>query len=103
MNQILTKKLSYSIAFIVICSGTILLFQHSSVHGENYYYWFFSRVFLETGNFPILDRSPLSALYLAPFRLIGFPFGITVEFILRNIFVCFLAQMKTSKSHSEIN
>lgn len=50
--------------------------------GESWGYWYFARVFSETGMFVILERSPLYVLYLNGFRWLGYPASIIVEYLI---------------------
>jgi hypothetical protein len=78
---------------VTLCISTILiitlvfLFSHQEIHGENYYYWFFTKVFLESGQFPVFDRSPLTVLYLAPFYVLDFPNNVLAESTLRILII----------------
>jgi len=53
---------------------------------EAWGYWFFARVFAETGKFIVLDRSPLYTLYLNGFRWLEYPTSVTVEYVVTSVF-----------------
>ena len=65
---------------------TITLFSNWETSGEGWSYWFFARVFSETGDFIANDRSPIYTLYLNAFRWLGYPNSVTVEYIFTSIF-----------------
>ena len=50
--------------------------------GETWGYWYFNRVFNETGDFLIIDRSPLYILYLSVFSWISYPYSVILEYII---------------------
>ena len=76
------------IAGLILLSGiTLTLFSGWQPSGETWGYWYFARVFAETGKFVILDRSPLYTLYLNLFRWIGYPHCVTVEYIVTSVIV----------------
>jgi|GEM_PF-2561494 len=87
MTNPIPARTYFIYAAMVLVTATIFLLRHHEIHGENYYYWFFSKAFLETGRFPVFDRSPITALYLAPFAAFGFPVGVTAEFVFRSFVV----------------
>ena len=68
-------------AFVIAAAAALTLFRHWEPTGETWGYWFFARVFAETGKFIIFDRSPLCVLYLNLFRWIGYPASVTLESI----------------------
>ena len=55
--------------------------------GETWGYWFFARVFAETGEFIIPQRSPIYTVYLNGFRWLGYPDMVTAEFIVTSLIV----------------
>ena len=55
------------------------LLSRQEIGGETWGYWFFARVFAESGDFIAADRSPLYTLYLNGFRWLGYPTSVTVE------------------------
>lgn len=67
--------------FCVFLAVVVSLFFHFEMGGETWGYWFFARVFIETGKFIISDRSPLYILYLNLFYWIGYPNSVTIEYI----------------------
>ena len=76
------KKFQTTGAIIAVVGAVVLsLFNHWEMGGETWGYWFFARVFEETGKFVILDRSPLYTLYLSVFRGLGYPLSVTVEYL----------------------
>ena len=68
---------------------TITLFSNWETSGEGWSYWFFARVFSETGDFIANDRSPIYTLYLNAFRWLGYPNSVTVEHIFTSISVSY--------------
>ena len=70
------------LAVLTLAAGTgLTLFRHWEPGGETFLYWFFARVFGETGTFIILGRSPLYVLYLNLFHWMGYPTSVTVEYV----------------------
>jgi hypothetical protein len=63
------------------CLAGVLLAMLGSfeISGESWNYWLFARVFAETGEFIIPDRSPLYIIYLNGFRWLGYPLSVTLE------------------------
>lgn len=56
--------------------------------GENWGYWYFARLFNETGFFSTWDRSPLYVLYFSPFIRLGYPTGVILEYIVTSAIFC---------------
>lgn len=76
------------VGFFVILTGCILtLFKHWELSGESWGYWFFARIFAETGRFIIFDRSPIYVLYLNLFRWLGYPMSVIVEYVVTSLVV----------------
>ena len=70
------------VCFVFLGMGIFLtLFRRWEMSTESWGYWFFARVFSETGKFIVFDRSPLYTLYLNAFRWWGYPFSVTTEYI----------------------
>ncbi len=74
------KTLFQAIIFLLMAIG-ITLFAHWEPSGETWGYWFFSRIFTETGKFIAPDRSPLYTLYLFLFRWMDYPLSVTAEYV----------------------
>ncbi|HLC98709.1 MAG TPA: hypothetical protein VJC00_01760 [Candidatus Nanoarchaeia archaeon] len=71
-----------SLVCVVILAAIVLsLFMHWEPGGESWIYWFFTRIFLETGRFTLPDRSPLYTLYLSLFQWMGYPVSVIAEHI----------------------
>src|SRR3989344_1623659 len=71
-----------SLVCVVILAAIVLsLFMHWEPGGESWIYWFFTRIFLETGRFTLPDRSPLYTLYLSLFQWMGYPVSLIAEHI----------------------
>lgn len=68
--------------------GAVLLslLNHWEMTPEAWGYWFFARVFAETGKFIVPDRSPLYTLYLNGFRWLEYPTSVTVEYVVTSVF-----------------
>ena len=79
--------LTFSRIKIIVCFSSIVgllcvsMFIPWEPSGETWGYWYFSRVFSETGGFIIPDRSPLYILYIKLFSWISYPTSVTVEYI----------------------
>jgi hypothetical protein len=57
------------------------MFQGWEMGGESWGYWYFARVFSETGSFVVIDRSPLYILYLNLFNWLPYPISVNVEYL----------------------
>ena len=68
---------------------TLTFFTRQEISGETWGYWFFARLFAETGEFVAPDRSPLYILYLNGFRWLGYPLSVTAEHFVTGLFVIF--------------
>lgn len=77
-------KLSLLALGVIIVLG-ISLFRRWEISPESTFYWYWARVFSETGRFVIFDRSPLYTLYLNAFRWLGYPSSVTVEYLVTSI------------------
>src|SRR3989338_8645179 len=64
---------------IILITILITLFFPDELGGEEWIYWFWARMFKETGRFIILDRSPLYILYLNLFTWMQYPFSVIAE------------------------
>lgn len=86
MNLIRNKKwgIILGIALIFIAIG-LSLFRHWEMSGESWVYWFFARIFKETGKFIVIDRSPLYVLYLNAFQWMGYPYSVIAELIVTSL------------------
>jgi hypothetical protein len=71
-------KLSLLILFIAVL---LTLFVPYDLDGENYLYWFFSRILLETGEFIVTERSPLYTVYLLLFTWLEYPISVVLEYL----------------------
>ena len=65
---------------------SLALFTHQETSGEGWSYWFFARIFSETGEFVANDRSPIYTLYLNLFRWLPYPLSINSEHIISSLF-----------------
>ena len=59
------------IGVVSIAAAILTLFKQQEISGESWGYWFFARVFADTGEFVAADRSPLYTLYLNGCRWLG--------------------------------
>lgn len=81
------EQLKTGIIFFIIFSFLLLtLFQHFEIEYNNWGYWVFGRIFAETGKLPVLERAPLYAIYLSLFRLIPYPYSVTLEYLVTTMF-----------------
>lgn len=78
--------ISLGLTFVSIVIG-ITLFQHWEMTHETWAYWFFARLLGETGTLPVVDRSPVYVVYLLLFRWLGYPNGVTIEYIVTSLIV----------------
>lgn len=85
------KKLFKIFGSITIIFSAIFLslFQHWEPNTDMWGYWFFARIFGETGKFIIIQRSPPYILYLNLFRFLGFPTSTDIEYIVTTLFTIF--------------
>ena len=65
----------------VLCS----MYSGWELGGESWGYWYFARVFSETGQFIVTDRSPLYILYLNLFSKFSYPQSIITEYLVTTI------------------
>lgn len=63
--------------FVVIA---LTVFRRWEPSDETWIYWFWARVFRESGGFVVLDRSPLYTLLITPFAWLPFPAVIVAEY-----------------------
>jgi hypothetical protein len=78
----------YLVATAILGVGVLsCLTGHWEMGGESWGYWAFARLFAETGQFNLIDRSPLYILYLNAFRWLGYPNAVTVEFVISGLIV----------------
>lgn len=69
------------IGITIIIAVCLTMFSNWEIGGETWCYWYFARVFAETGGFIVPDRSPLYILYLNLFTWIPYPASVTAEYI----------------------
>ena len=83
MNHMSCKGISgyLIIGFTIIIAVCLSLFANWEMGGESWGYWYFARVFAETGGFIVLDRSPLYILYLNLFTWIPYPASVTTAYL----------------------
>lgn len=72
-------------AFVIMIAIGLSLFRHLEISGETFGYWFFARIFAQTGQFIIIDRGPLYVFYLNLFRWMGYPSEIVVEYMVTSL------------------
>ena len=77
----------FSIISVIFAGIWLTMFSHFEMGGESWGYWYFARVFAETGKFIIMDRGPLYVLYLNLFRWLGYPLSVSVEFFMTSLIV----------------
>lgn len=83
-----SNRIFLGILLIIVVSAIgLTLFQHKEYSSDVWGYWFFARIFAETGKFIIIDRSPLYILYLSFFRLIPHPFSLYIEYFVTTLIV----------------
>lgn len=75
----LLKAIAVSMA--IVGGVALSTFNRWEPSGETWGYWFFARLFAESGSFVIPDRSPLYTLYLNGFRWLGYPEMVIIEYI----------------------
>ncbi|MFA5276722.1 MAG: hypothetical protein WC417_07515, partial [Candidatus Omnitrophota bacterium] len=84
------KKFKVFSAGLVILGGILIsLFNHWEPSGESWGYWFFAKIFAQTGKFIISDRSPLYTLYLNLFSWLGYPSSVIIEYVVTSAIVIF--------------
>lgn len=71
------------IEFFVILSSL----RHWEIDAECWGYWYFARVLLETGEFMLLGRSPLYAIYVSIFTWLEYPTSVILEYLVTTSFV----------------
>lgn len=69
--------------------------------GEAWIYWFWARVFKETGHFIILDRSPLYIIYLNLFTWMQYPLSVIAERIVTS-FIGMVSMVALFKQYVKI-
>lgn len=75
---------------VAVIAGVAILisvFARWEIGHETVGYWLFARIFAETGDFVITDRSPLYTVYLNGFRWIGYPHSVTAEYLVSTVIV----------------
>jgi len=75
------------IGVVSIAAAILTLLKQQEISGESWGYWFFARVFADTGEFVAADRSPLYTLYLNGFRWLGYPTAVSVEHVVSGLLV----------------
>ena len=76
-----------AVSVVAVAAVALTLLRHWEPGHETWTYWFFARVFAETGEFIVPDRSPVYTLYLNIFRWMGFPAAVAVEYLVTSILV----------------
>lgn len=72
---------------VIFCFILLSLLKHWEVTNESWGYWYFSKVFLDTGKFVNFDRSPIYTLYLGLFTWMGYPISYIIEYVVTTLFV----------------
>ena len=70
----------------VVAAVALSMLNQWEMTPEAWGYWFFARVFAESGRFIVPDRSPLYTLYLNGFRWLGYPDSVTAEYLVTSLF-----------------
>jgi hypothetical protein len=70
---------TFSVVIGILCLTLFLSWETSS---ETWGYWYFARVFSETGAFIVSDRSPLFVLYLNLFSWLPYPTSVVIEYVI---------------------
>jgi hypothetical protein len=79
------KKSKYFLLFMLTeLFLALMLFNRYEISGETWGYWFFSRVFEETGQIQLVDRGPGYSIYLSLFSFVDYPFSVTLEYLVAN-------------------
>lgn len=82
--ELTSRKLTANYLLVssaVVVAVCVTMFSGWEMGGETWGYWYFARVFAETGNFVVLDRSPLYVLYLNLFSWMPYPASVTAEYL----------------------
>ena len=74
---------------IIIFTVLIVIFSNWESSHETWGYWYFARVFTETGRFVIIDRSPLYIIYLNLFSWLPYPNSVNVEYLITTCITVF--------------
>ena len=86
-SQLNKPVITYLMVGVTLCIAVFLtMFQSWEMGGESWGYWYFARVFSETGKFIVLDRSPLYILILNLFSWMPYPYSVTVEYFVITTF-----------------
>lgn len=80
------RRQLFGACLAITVAVTLSAFNRWEMTAEAWGYWFFARIFSETGTFMILDRSPLYALYLNLFTWLGYPTSVTVQYLVSGTF-----------------
>lgn len=75
----------WTIIFFISLGLIASLFNHWEPRGESWGYWTFLRIFSQTGQFIIPDRSPAYVLYLNLFSWLGYPNEIIAEYFVSSL------------------
>jgi len=81
MHRDLSRPNACTTILIVVFFVFLSLFASWEMGAESWGYWYFARVFAETGQFVVTDRSPLYTLYLYLFTLLPYPASVTLEYL----------------------
>ncbi|MEI6152937.1 MAG: hypothetical protein WCQ90_02505 [Deltaproteobacteria bacterium] len=69
------------IGITIITAVCLTMFLNWEANVETWGYWYFARVFAETGDFIVPDRSPFYILYLNLFNWMPYPASVTTEYL----------------------
>lgn len=83
MNENSRKEFVFTIAAISFTFLAILasLTRCWEPGGESWSYWYFARVFAESGKFVVVERGPLYILYLNLFMYFPYPYSVIAEYV----------------------
>lgn len=71
---------------VIVGAVSLSMLNRWEMTAEAWGYWFFARIFSETGMFMIPDRSPLYILYLNLFAWMSYPISVTVQYLVSGTF-----------------
>jgi len=82
----ITRK---TLVVTIVCLAAYVFFLlHEPARGtHSWYAWMFARIFLETGEFTIMGRSPLYTVYAAVFLPLGYPVGPALARFIEGLFI----------------
>jgi hypothetical protein len=79
------RKSKYFLFFILAeLFLALMLFNRYEFTGETWGYWFFSRIFEESGQVQLPGRGPGYSIYLSLFSFVDYPFSVTLEYFVTN-------------------